>query len=224
MSGRNAAAAAAAAAVFAAIPAAAVAGPSPPLQPTARGAALALSLLLRRADVGRGWSPVPAVRTPSPIACSGLRPNESRLLETGLSSATYTNYRWDNVWDTVRIFASASDARQLFPERAIHALIACSKEQLVQAVERFKRLTRLRFPHVATSVDAFRIVATMTRGPAIGRSSALVLPVYTDIALIERGRAEEVVVFGSLADTPNRSLEEHVLRLLSGRLRSSRVS
>lgn len=160
-------------AVFLALPALALASHNEPKrQITAADQRKAASILLKRTDFAAGWKKVP--NTPddeddSHLGCPGYNPNESDLVLTGESEATFERaggfpsvLSYSNVYKT-RANALASWTRGVKPALAV-CLAKVLKETLVAEGAQVAIVSqgRIAFPKLAPRTAAFRVVLKLT--------------------------------------------------------------
>jgi len=154
---------------------------------TAAGKARAKAEVLRRADVGRGWSG--GFKKPdlsSTLPCSNYRPKQSDLVLIGAAETTWHKQAFviDSEAQVLRTPAMVRrDWRRtvLAPQ-----VLPCLRQGFKKSLGSKAKLVsfrRVAFPHVATYTRAFRLVAKVTT--AIGP-----VPLEIDLVALGAGRNE----------------------------------
>ena len=178
---------AAAAALLALVASASAAGPEKPkVALNAADQAAARAVVLRRGDLGAGWS---GGRTKPDLsgapACANYHPKASDLVITGAASSEFrqTGIAFGNEVEVLRTarMVSLDWHRSIVP-----AAVPCLRQTLTKGLGgRAKVISfgRTPFPQVATYTAAFRGVVAVS---ALGRTVRVLL----DIVLVGRGRTE----------------------------------
>ena len=185
---------------------------------TAAGNALAKAEVVRRADLGKGWSggfKKPVLNSHEP--CS-YRPKQSDLVVVGAAETT-----WDKPGSEIdseaQVLRTAAMVRRDW-ERTVVApqVLPCLRKGLEKALGSSGKvisIRRIAFPHVAARTQAFRFLAKINTG---GR----LVPFESDIVALGAGRNELSLAL-SAAGAGRASLRADTLRLarvLAHRMRS----
>lgn len=191
----------------------------PKLRHTAAGEVAAAKLLVRVADLGKGWkaTPAPPASTGSSV-CKGLRPNLSDLVERGRAIApTFTLGQLATVTQSVRVFATRAQAATAWQRTDSLDLVLCLERQLrsatfakatVKPVGRF----RLDLGRPTAHTDGLRVVA------AVSPTDEAPFRVYADVLVLGRGTALTTVTFLGFVQPVNDALERRIARTLAQRL------
>lgn len=205
---------------------AAAANGDPRARHTAAGEAAAEHVLIRSADLGKGWKASAPPGRPSATVCKGLRPNLSDLVEAGYAQApTFTLGQLATVTQSVRVFASNRDAGKAWERTDSLGLVLCLEQQLqsatfAKALVRPAGQYRLDFGRLAPRVDGFRVVA------AVVPKDEKPFRVYADVLLLGRGATLTTVTFLGFLQPLDSAVEQRLARTLAARLgaKSSLVS
>ena len=202
--------------------AAAAAGGGPGLEQvhlTAADQAAARATVLKRADLGPGWTggaKKPA--GPSNPDCGGWQPKQSDLVITGDAETDFTQPGLEidseaQVLRTARMVA-LDWQRSVTPPQ----VVPCLKRLAAQgapASEKVASVRRIAFPRVARYTAAFRVAIDVT-------ASGSAVRVFLDIVLVGAGRTEIDLAFTSpaAAAAAMRPAEARIAGLLAARARA----
>lgn len=185
---------------------------------TPAGELAAGKVLVRTADLGKGWKATPQAASTSASVCKGLRPNLSDLVEAGYAqSPLFTLGQLATVTQSVRVFATKAQTGTAWLRTDSLGLVLCLEKQLKAAT--FKNATvlpagqfRLDFGKLTQHTDGFRVVA------AVSPKDDPPFKVYADVLLLSRGRTLTTVTFLGFLQPVNDALERRIARTLAARL------
>jgi hypothetical protein len=204
-------------AVLAAAASALAAKGDPQERHTAADMARARSVLITRADLGRGWSARPQAESDGDIECSSMTFDESHLVETGAAdSPWFSNGPLVGLSQGVSVYRTVAEAGASWRMAVRPQFPACVREafdgKTISGVRLdVVRVSRVAFPSVAPRTAAYRLVATMT---VAGRK----LHARMDWILLGRGRTLTVLFFSGIEQQVPASFERATAGLVAKRL------
>lgn len=140
----------------------------PKIARTPAGNAQARAVVLRRADLGKGWSG----GFKKPDFSSGLRcsyhPKQADLVVVGAAETTWdrpTTYEIDSEVQVMRTAAMVRrDWRRTVIAPQVLPCLRTTFRKLIGSSGRLLSLRRVAFPHLTTYTRAFRVLATLGTG------------------------------------------------------------
>lgn len=195
------------------------AGLDPVVKPTVAGMAAAHRALVTGGELGSSWTQgLSFTPSASAIPCPSLKPDQSDLVETGVGGTSFDRGPWLNVTAATRVFATDAQAADSWRDTNVPALVRCYERSLEGDGEKLQSARRFPFPSTAQHSAGFRLVTTMARKPALGKGSALLLRVYTDVFALSSGRTQELVAFSSFTSPVSHGFEGRIVRQVGTRL------
>ena len=207
------------------VPAALAAGFDPVVRQTVAGMATAQRALVTGGELGGTWTQGLAF-TPSPsaIPCTRLKPDQSRLVETGAGGTSFDRGPWLNVTAAARVFATSAQAEDSWRQTDVPALVRCYESSLKGDGEKLVSATRFAFASPVQHSAGFRLVTTLARKPAVGRGSALLVRVYTDVFELSNGKTQELVAFSAFTSPLSHGFESRIVRQVGERLSAGQTA
>jgi hypothetical protein len=185
---------------------------------TPAGTALARAALLRKADVGSGWSSAPPPRQIPPLTCPQFSPIISGVRQVGgAASPTFrASARGPFVAQDAYAYATASQQTTVWRAIVRPALGRCVANSLAtgggQGVTFAVTATRpLRLPGLPVRAAGYRVTGTAS---TTGQS----LEVFLDMVVLGAGRAITTIGLSSLEQPVGQRLELRLLRTVALRL------
>ncbi len=213
----NAATAAVLVTAAAGVVASSAAAVSPRHTPT--GLAVARAALLRRGDLGRGWSqqsPPPA-KVPG-LACPGFDPSVGGAIQTGAAaSPTFgAGPSGPFVSEASHAYATAGEQATVWQALARPGLVRCAAASLRRGGGDGVTFTvtgqrTLGLPGLPAPAAGYRASGTASLPDQI-------VDVYLDMFVVGRGTAIAEIVLSSFEQPPPRGLELHLLRTVARRM------
>lgn len=168
--------------------------------------ARAAAMVLRTADLGPGYSPLPGPSIPAPQTCAAL--DESDLTLTGERFAPSWTSSKSFVVTVARVYASVSDADRAWALETSRVGIQCRAAPPGRAPG---TVSRLAFPSLAPRTVAFRTRYVANVG---GSRTKLV----ADVILLQRGRGRvSFAIVTPATSPPSRALELRLARIVAAR-------
>jgi hypothetical protein len=186
---------------------------------TSAGSALARQVLLRRADLGSGWTvQAPAPKKPPALTCGSFDPALPAITQQG-AGATATFQQSSNgpfVGQNAYAFASASQRQEFWHGVVRPQLVRCAAESLTRGAAEgvsFKvtRKQPLPLPQLRVPARGYRVSGTAN---APDQS----VDVYLDMVVLGRGKLVTELSFSSFYQPAPRQLELRLARRIVGRL------
>lgn len=181
---------------------------------------LARSAVLRRSDLGAGWTPLRVgASDPEAPDCPGYRPDFSKFTVTGQADSQFsTRGGSTSVLSRVEVYASKAQARGDFALSTLPPVARClglmlqreaAKGSSGLAFELVSSRRVHRVPRLGERSVAYRIVSEASSGGASIR-------VYVDVLVVLRGRSIGAVFFtGALKPVAGRQrVASHIARRL----------
>ena len=185
---------------------------------TAADMALARGALLRRADLGPGWSQASPAGKPAPLTCSQFQPATAGVVETGSASSPTFQQSSSGpfVADSAYVYASAAEERAYWDKVMRPGLLRCVAAALTQGSGSGLRFTvtakqRLTLPKLPSSAAGYRVSGTAS-------GSGQTIDVYLDMVVLGRGRAISAISLSTFSQPVDRRLELRLARLAANRL------
>jgi hypothetical protein len=167
--------------------------------------ARARAMLLRTADLGRGYTPLPGPSTWTPQKCAAL--DESGLTLTGERFAPSWTSSKSLVVAVARVYDSVADANRSWALELGPAGVECQSAPSGGAPV---SISRLSFPSLAPKTVAFRTRFTAAVGTGV-RSVG-------DVIALQRGRGRVTfAIVAPVKSPPSRALELRLAHLLAAR-------
>jgi hypothetical protein len=198
-------------------PAALAAPGDPKPRHTALGQATALSVLLKRSEIGQAWKATPAAKAGPSTACTGIRPNQSDLTETGYAqSADFSLGQSEQVSQSARVFATTAQASSSYSRTVTIALVDCLAKELEAASDKKSTVKvtgqyRLPFPKLTPNIAGFRVVAH-------AKTPDAKFDVYADILVMQRGSTVTTVTATGFGEPVAAPFEQGLARIVAKRL------
>jgi hypothetical protein len=185
---------------------------------TPAGMALARHALLRRGDLGRGWSGLPAPTKVPDMTCPGFSPRLQGVVETG--SATTPTFRGSSsgpfVSQTAYAYATAAQQGTVWRKVGQPGLLRCVAASLAQGSSNGvhftvtdKRLVTL--PKFAAQAAGYRVTGTASR-------PGQTIDVYLDVLVLGRGETVAEISISSFEQPVARSFELRLGRIVARRM------
>jgi hypothetical protein len=181
--------------------------------------ALARGALLKRSDLGQGWSSDPAPTHVPPLTCSQYSPSLAGTVLTGdAESPTFSDGRSGPFTSSESyVYKTAAQASTVWRRVVTAKLLRCVAAGLTGSSHGVKftvsRKHLLSLPPIATGRRGYRVVGTAT-------STDQQVGVYLDQLMLERGRMITAITFGTYIVAPSSSLELRLARKLAARMSS----
>ena len=147
-------------------------GDAPTVKISSADQAKARAALLRRADLGAGWTGGPVQTSPlTPPNCPGFAPKESDLVVTGHADARYVFQQLGVELDQdVQVLESAEDVQTDFSRTISPGLARCLQYQLGKLAHVSDvSVTRIPFPPTGSVSAVFRAELTVKTSKGLGR-------------------------------------------------------
>ena len=176
------------------------------------------SLLLTRADLGRGWSvEMPAPRSVPSVGCDVLHFKLHRGAAHPAAAATPTFRRSSSgpfMVQTAYEYATASEQRQVWKAVARRALLGCLAESFVHGSTAGVHFTvtskrKLVAPKLRVKAAGYRVTATARRGDSQSANA------YLDVILLATGTGLSELSFSSLLAPPAPALERRLSKTIA---------
>lgn len=165
--------------------------------------ARAKAMLLRKADLPRGF--VASLDTPeSDFYCKAL--DESDLTLTGEAESPNFSRVTVFIASLAQVYESVGDANASWRRGTSPAGERCIRDEFAKDSE-FLSLRRLSFPRVAPLTVAYRLT---------GRTQGVGF--YLDFAVLQRSRAQAAIVFGSAVAPVRKAEEVRLARIVAKRM------
>jgi hypothetical protein len=187
---------------------------------TPAGSALARHALLRRGDLGRGWSGSPAPKKVPELTCPGFSPPLQGVVETG--SATTPTFQGSSsgpfVSETAYAYATAAQQGTVRGKVGQPGLLRCVAASLAQGSSNGVRFTvtdkrLLTLPKLAARAAGYRVTGTASR-------PGQTIDVYLDVLLLGRGETVTEISISSFAQPVARAFELRLGRIVARRMGS----
>jgi hypothetical protein len=187
-------------------------------RPTPAGMALARAALLRRADLGRGWTSTPAAKTVPGLTCAAFSPAFAGVVQTGAAmSPTFAQSQVGPfLSQTAYAYASGSEEQVVWREIAQPRLLICIAASLTRSAsggvhfsvtsKRMLALPSLSVPAVGYRVTGTASVPNQT------------VNVYLDVLLLGGGKTVTELSVSSFAQPVARAFELRLTRLVARRI------
>ena len=182
--------------------------------------ALARSALLKRSDVARGWSSVPAPTHVPPLTCSQYSPSPAGTVLTGdAASPTFSaGSSGPDISSDTYVYKTAAQAGTVWRRVVTAKLVRCVAAGLVDGSGHGIKFTvnrehPLSLPPIAAQRRGYRVAGTET-------ATDQQVGVYLDQLMLERGRMITAITFGTYVVAPSSALELRLARKLAARMSS----
>jgi hypothetical protein len=202
------------------VPVALGAGFDPVVRQTVAGMATAQRALVTGGELGGTWTQGLAF-TPSPsaIPCTRLKHDQ-----TSAGGTSFDRGPWLNVTAAARVFATSAQAEDSWRQTDVPALVRCYESSLKGDGEKLVSATRFAFASSVQHSAGFRLVTTLARKPAVGRGSALLVRVYTDVFELSNGKTQELVAFSAFTSPLSHGFESRIVRQVGERLSAGQTA
>lgn len=197
---------------------AATAAATVPTHATPGGMALAQRVLLRRGDLGRGWTGSPAPKAAPGLTCPAFSPALSGVVQAGAAaSPTYQQSATGPfASQTAYAYANGAEEQTVWREVARPHLLTCVAASLVRSASggvhfrvTSKRLETL--PGLPVDAIGYRVTGTATVPDQT-------VNVYLDVLLLGGGSAVTELSFSSFLQPVARAVELRLARIVAGRI------
>jgi hypothetical protein len=194
----------------------AVAGVVKRLSPADNG--VAHGALLRRADLGPGWTASALAQAPVGLTCPDFNPTVSGVLESGVASSARFQLSANGpfVAQTVYVYETAPQAALLWRTVVRPRLVRCVAASLRHGSGGGIRFAtthqgQLGLPKLGARRSGYRVAGTAT-------TTAQTINVYLDMVVLARGRTLTAISLSSFSEPVTRSLELGIARRAAARL------
>ena len=194
------------------------AGGAEAIHSTPAGTALAQHALLRRADLGRGWTGTAAPKTVPDLTCPGFSPALTGVVQTGavISPTFQRSPTGPFASQTAYTYASGAEAGAVWQAVARPRLLRCVAASLVRGsgdgvhfAVTGKRL--LTLPSLSVRAAGYRVTGTAS-------VPSQTVNVYLDVLLLGGGDTVTELSISSFLQPASRALELRVARIVAGRI------
>jgi hypothetical protein len=173
--------------------------------------ARARAMLLKKADLGPGFSGQPA-SDDFDFYCQAL--DESDLTLSGEAKSQMFHAGLVNIGSAAGLYASVSDANASWKRGTSAAGVACISSTLKKVTEEagaeFVSFRKIPFPAVAPRTVAFRWTSVVQG-----------IRLYADWVYVARSRAQAALFFASAPAPAPKASEARLARLIAGRMASA---
>jgi hypothetical protein len=185
---------------------------------TPAGTAVAQQALLRHADLGRGWTGMPAPEKVPGLTCSGFSPPLTGAVQTGaaISPTFQQGSTGPFASQTAYSYATGAEAGAVWNALAQPHLLRCVAQSLaggstggVHFAVTGKHL--LTPPNVSVRAAGYRVTGTAT-------VPYQTVNVYLDVLLLGGGDTVTELSISSFFEPPSRALERRLARTVAGRI------
>jgi hypothetical protein len=187
---------------------------------TTAGNQLARGVLVRRADLGSGWSQTAAPAKVPPLTCPAFNPAISGVTETGTAASPTFGHGSSGpfVSADAYVYATAGQATTVWSRAVRPQLRRCVAEGLRSASgngTKFRVTTSglLSLPPLGVRRAGYRIAGTATRTDQS-------VNVFLDALVLSTGRRLVTITVSSFFAPPTRQFELRVARIAAHRLQS----
>lgn len=186
---------------------------------TSGGTALARAVLLRRSDLGHGWS----VDTPAPgqvpiLTCPRFSPGINGAVETGAAASPTFDAGTSGPFVSQTAYAYATSAQEAIVWRAVvrPPLLGCVAESLLSGSGQgvhfaVTSMRGLRLPKLSTPADGYGVSGTAT-------SSGVSIDVYLDVLVLARGQTITAISLSSFQRPVTLRNALRLARIVAGRM------
>jgi hypothetical protein len=187
------------------------------IHPTPAGMAVARQELLKRSDLGRGWTSMPAPKKVPPLTCPAFSPGLSGVVQIGaaISPTFQATLSGPFASQTAYAYASAAEERTVWREVARPHLLTCIAASLVRSgggahfSVKSKRL--LPLPALTVHAVGYRVAGTAS-------VPNQTVNVWLDVLLLGSGTTVTEVSVSSFLEPPARGFELRLARVVAGRM------
>jgi hypothetical protein len=172
----------------------------------------AAAMLLRRYDLGDGYSVERTSGLEPHLTCSAL--DESDLVVTGRRRSPYWSRSYQIVGSTSVVYATRADAQAARRRGASRAGLDCIRDEYRNEFARQGEnlnvsIRELTLPLISESRTAYRLTLS-----GAGGSPAL----YVDAVVLTHGRAQSALVFAGVVTPPQRAAEIRLAKIVAARM------
>jgi hypothetical protein len=187
---------------------------------TPAGMTLARHALLRRGDLGRGWTGSAAPNTVPELTCPGFSPRLQGVVESG--SAITPTFQGSSsgpfVSQTAYAYATGAEEGTVWRNVARPSLLRCVAASLTQGSGNGVRFTvadkrLLSLPKLAARAAGYRVAGTAS-------TPGQTIDVYLDVLLLGRGETVTEISISSFAQPVARAFELRLARIVARRMGS----
>jgi hypothetical protein len=185
---------------------------------TPAGLALAHQALLRRADLGQGWTGTPAPKAVPELTCPGFRPGLKGVVEAGAASSPTFRASSSGPFasDTAYAYATAAEEATVWRTIARPGLLSCVAESLTAASGDGVHFTVIGKDLLALANLPARAAGYRVAGTASTANQTV--DVYLDVLLLGRGETVTELSISSFEQPVARSFELWLARIIARRM------
>lgn len=173
--------------------------------------------LLRRSDLGRGWTSTPAPKAVPGLTCPAFTPALSGVVQTGaaISPTFQATSTGPFASQTAYMYANASEAQTVWREVARPHLLTCVAASLVRSARgahfavTSKRV--LTLPGLPVHAIGYRVAGTAS-------VPNQTVNVYLDVLLLGAGTTVTELSVSRFLQPPSRGFELRLARIVAGRV------
>jgi hypothetical protein len=173
----------------------------------------AKAMLVRKADVGRGFTVLQTSGADAHLTCPAL--DESDLTITGEAESPQLTGGIMFVASASQVYESVGDANTSWRRGTRSAGTACLREELrnefARQSGRLQSFQEIAFPRVAQRTAAYRVVV-------VGESQGVTVRVVIDLVVLMHSRAQVVLYVGSALTAPTKTEEVRLARTIAKRM------
>ena len=186
---------------------------------TAKGQAIAKSIVLKRSDLSAGFVPHKPSEAARPKGARCGAVDESDL--TVIGDADSPDFSRDAagvaVGSSASVYRSQRESNAAWRRAATAAAVRCFADLVRLTAPAARKVTivsakRIPFPRVSSKSIAYRVVATMDIG------GSRTIRAYFDAVLLQRGKVQAALVVTSLGEAVPLEQEQALAGLLAGRM------
>ena len=186
---------------------------------TAKGQAIAKSIVLKRSDLSAGFLPHKPSEAARPKGARCGAVDESDL--TVIGGADSPDFSRDAagvaVGSSASVYRSQRESNAAWRRAATAAAVRCFADLVRLTAPAARKVTivsakRIPFPRVSSKSIAYRVVATMDIG------GSRTIRAYFDAVLLQRGKVQAALVVTSLGEAVPLEQEQALAGLLAGRM------
>lgn len=195
------------------------AGASPTVHRTAAGRALARAALLKRSDLGPGWSAGPVPGSVPALTCPGFSPALRGAVEnaTAVSAPFQDSVTGDVVTQSAFVFAAPAQATSVAKAVMRRKLLSCVAQSLVAGSSH-----GVHFTVAARHLFSLPRTGAKTAGYRVSGTASMTdqtLNAYLDEVVLARGRTVTAVSYASLEQPFDAQVELRLARIVAGRIK-----
>ncbi len=175
----------------------------------------AVAMLLRKADLPRGYEPERTSDLEPHLTCPAL--DESDLVLTGRGKSAYWAREYQIVGSTSAVYRTARDSGAAWRRSTSTVGRKCVRDEFRKTFARQGETMRiavqeLALPKLAVTAKAYRLAIS-------GADPARPPLLFIDVVLLSHGRAQVGLLFAGVVTPPARAIEIALSRLVAQRVR-----